>query len=137
MKRPFGVTAVASLFILLAASGLYAGVVGFLAGPDDPLHEAGSLFFLVISFMSAALGIGLWNLEEDARRCAIALFAFPSTMGLIGAGANLLRKNPLSWDELFWISLVLLFGPPAIYLMRPKVKTAFGQLTTLQLTRPH
>jgi hypothetical protein len=136
MKRPFGVTVLAAVFIILAAVGLYTGVVGFLAGPDDPSHQVGSLFSLVVSFMSAALGIGLWNLEEDARRCAIALLGFPSIMGLIGTGANLLRKNPLSWDTLFWISLVLLFGSPAIYLMRPKVRIAFGQLTTLQLTRP-
>lgn len=126
--------ALAALFIMFAAVGLYAGVVGFLADASDSLHEVGSLLFLIVGFMSAALGLGLWNLEEDARRCAIAFFAFPSVLGFIGMSLALLHETPPFWDALFGLALVTLFGSPAIYLMRPKVKAAFDQVVLLQLT---
>jgi hypothetical protein len=134
MNRPYGVAALAAFVIVFAALALYAGVVGFLADSGDSLHEVGALLFLIVGFMSAALGIGLWNLEEDARRCAIAFFGFPAIVGFIGVVWVLLHESPSFWDVLFEFALVTLVGLPAIYLMRSKVKTVFDQLVIVRLT---
>jgi hypothetical protein len=133
VKRPFGVSVLALFFVGLATFGLYLGVVGFIADVDDPLHLAGGLFFVVIAFMSAALGMGLWNLEEDARRAAIAFFGLPSAFGLVGGVVTAFYEKPPESDLVWGVTCLFVIGLPALYLMRPRTKATFDQLVTIRL----
>jgi hypothetical protein len=133
VKRPIGVSVLAVLFLALATFGLYLGVVGIMTDFDDPLHQAGGLFVLVIAFMSAALGMGLWNLEEDARRAAIAFFGLPSGLGLAVGVVAAFYESPPVWDVVVGVSFLLVMGSPAVYLMRPVIRAAFDQHVTIQL----
>ena len=118
----------AQVFVILAAFGLYVGVVKIITD-----FEVGGFFFVVVAFMFAALGMGLWNLEEDARRAAIAFFGLPSATGLVaGIVAAFYEKPPLS-DLLAGGIFILVIGSPAFYLMRPRTKAAFDQLLTISL----
>jgi hypothetical protein len=136
MKRPIGVTILAILFVFGAAYGLFLGVVGLLSEAGDPLTQAICLLTLVISFMSATLAAGLWNLEEDARRVAIAIFGLPVLIILLRAPFDLWLERPPLWDVIVGMTLILFYGSPAIYLCRPKVKVVFDQLVSLQLGSP-
>jgi len=88
---------------------------------------------VVIAFMSAALGMGLWNLEEDARRAAIAFFGLPSALGLVGGVVTAFYEKPPSSDLVGGVTCLLVLGLPALYLMRPRTKAAFDQLVTIRL----
>ncbi len=123
----------AILFISLAGFGLYLGVIGILTDFEDPLHQVGGLFFLVLAFMSAALGVGLWNLEEDARRAAMAFFGLPSALGLIGGIFAAHYESPTVQDLMVGMGFLLLIASPVVYLMRPRVKAAFDQLVCIDL----
>ena len=89
MRRPVGVSALAVIFDAVAAFFSYCGV-GAIFTAD---HIKG-LFFLVVAFMSAALGIGLWDFAEDARRAAIAFFLIPSTFGIVVGLISAFQESP-------------------------------------------
>ena len=133
MKRPIGVPILSVLFVALAAFGLYSGAVEIMIDLDDPSHLVTGLFFGVMAFMSAALGIGLWNLEEDARWAAIAFFVLPSVYGLsVGSVAAFYEKPPIL-VLVPWMTFWLLISLPAVYLMRPRIKARFDRLVIVRL----
>jgi hypothetical protein len=134
MKRPIGVSLLALLFVGGSAVVLYLSMVGLLADVGDPLQEAACLFFLVISFMAAAVGLGLWNLDEDARRVTMAIFGFPSLMLILASPLAIWHDRPSAWDVVQGLFLFLLYGLPALYLLRPRVRDAFGQLTVVSVS---
>jgi hypothetical protein len=88
---------------------------------------------MVIAFMSAALGIGLWNLEEDARRAAIAFFGLPSASGLVAGIVTAFYERPPVWNFVAGVTFLIVIGSPAVYLMRPRIKAAFDQLVIVRL----
>jgi hypothetical protein len=94
MKRHVGVSVLAILFVALAWFWLYCGVSRITTAFDDTASEVGGLFLLVVAFLSAALGLGLWDLEEDARRAAISLFGLPSTLGIVGGLISAFHESP-------------------------------------------
>jgi len=124
----------AVLFVAFAAVGLWCGVVGVLStGYAYPRPQIDGLLFLVLAFMSAALGMGLWTLEEDARRAGIAFFAILFTIGLTGA-FTLAVDEALTVGDVVSASLLRGFSGSALaYLMRPGVRQAFDQLVTIRL----
>jgi hypothetical protein len=66
--------------------------------------------------MCAALGVGLWNLDEDARRVAIVFFLLPSTFGIVGGTISAFYESPLFWDvalgmTFFSIQSTLAYSP--------------------------
>ena len=81
--RPFGVTAVAVVFLLaagyLAAVGLAMlakpGLISMAAGADllGGLETAGPYMFLLIAVVGAAIALGLLRRKNWARRTAIAI----------------------------------------------------------------
>jgi hypothetical protein len=123
----------ALLFVCISTAVLYLSVVGLLADVGDPLHEAGCLFFLVMSFMAAALGLGLWNLDDDARRAAIAVFGFPALILILTSPLAIWHDRPSVWEVVEGLSLFLFYGSPALYLRRPRVQEAFDQFLTVRL----
>ena len=123
----------AVLFVAIAAFGLYSCAIEIMIDLDDPIHLVTGLFFGVMAFMSGALGMGLWNLEEDARWAAIAFFGVPSVLGLsVGAVAVCYERPPI-WDLVQGVTFLLVIGVPAVYLMRPRIKATFDQLVTIRL----
>ena len=120
-------------FVAIAAFGLYSCAIEIMIDLDDPIHLVTGLFFGVMAFMSGALGMGLWNLEEDARWAAIAFFGVPSGFGLsLGSVAAFYEKPPI-WILVTNMTFILLWGLPAVYLMRPRIKATFDQLVTIRL----
>jgi hypothetical protein len=67
---------------------------------------------VVIAFMSAALGMGLWNLEEDARRAAIAFFGLPSASGLVGGVVTAFYEKPPTLDLVAGVTCLFVIGLP-------------------------
>lgn len=132
MKRPIGVSILAVFFVGLAVGFLCNAVGCILAASDDTASEVTGLLGLVIAFLLTALGLGLWDLEEDARRTAIALFALPLFFGILGSVSTLYQPVALG-DLIPGMMFLLLAATPAAYLMRPKVKGAFDQLVIVQL----
>jgi hypothetical protein len=129
MKRPIGVSILAVFFLGLAV-GFLCNAVGYIgAASDDTASQVTGLLGLVVAFLLAALGLGLWDLEEDARRAAIAFFALPLFFGLVSA-----LSQPGSLGDLIpGMMFLLLVATPAAYLMRPKVKGTFDRLVIVQL----
>jgi len=132
MKRPIGVSILAVFFVGLAVYWLLSGVGTVIAALDDTATQAGGLFELLVAFLCAALGFGLWDLEEDALRAAIALFALPFAFCLVGVISAC--YEPASLDDLIPAMMFLLFAAsPAAYLMRPRIKHTFDQLVVVHL----
>jgi hypothetical protein len=129
MKRPIGVSILAVFFVGLAVGFLCNALGCILAASDDTASEVTGLLGLVVAFLLAALGLGLWDLQEDARRAAIALFAVPSFFGLVSA----LYQPASLGDRIPGMMFLLLVATPAAYLMRPEVKGKFDQLVIVQL----
>lgn len=123
----------AVLFVALATFGLYFGVDEILTDLDDPIPLVTGLFFVVMAFMSAGLGMGLWNLEEDARWAAIAFFVLPSAYGLLMGSVAAFCEKPPTLVLVPWMTFWLLIGLPAAYLMRPRIKAGFDQLVVIRL----
>jgi len=81
--RPFGVAAVAVVFLLaagyLAAVGLAMlakpGLISMAAGADllGGLETAGPYMFLLMAAVGTAIALGLWRRQNWARRAAILL----------------------------------------------------------------
>ncbi len=124
----------AVLFLAVAAVELYCGVVGVLdTGFGFPRPQIDGFLFLVLAFLSAALGMGLWTLEEDARRVGIAFFAVVFTIGLTGALADVVDEA-LTASDVAWASVFFVVNGSALaYLMRPGVRGAFDQLALIRL----
>lgn len=132
MKRPIGVSILAVFFLGLAAGWLSNGVACILTASDDTAVEVGGLLELVVAFLLTALGLGLWDLEEDARRAAIALFSLPVMFGVLGSLSAIYESA--EWGALIPAMMFLLVAAtPAAYLMRPKVKGTFDQLVVVSL----
>ena len=132
MKRPIGVSILAVFFVGLAVGFLCNALGCILAASDDTASEVSGLLGLVVAFLLTALGLGLWDLEEDARRAAIALFALPLFFGFRGSISAFYQPEPLG-DVIPGMMLLLLASTPAAYLMRAKVKGIFDQLVVLHL----
>jgi hypothetical protein len=124
----------AVLFLALAAVELYCGVVGVLStGFAFPRPQIDGLLFLVLAFMSAALGMGLWTLEEDARRVGIAFFAILFTIGLAGALSDAVDEVLTVSSATSAIVFLVVNGTALAYLMRPGVRQAFDQVVIIRL----
>jgi hypothetical protein len=132
MKRPVGVSILAVFFVGLAVGFLCNAVGCILAASDDTASEVSGLLGLVVAFLLTALGLGLWDLEEDARRAAIALFTLPLFFGILGSVSALYQPEDLG-DLIPGLMFLLLAATPAVYLMRPEVKGTFNQLVIVQL----
>jgi hypothetical protein len=124
----------AVLFLAVAAVELYCGVVGvFDTGFAFPRPQIDGLLFLVLAFMTAALGMGLWTLEEDARRAGIAFFAIVFTIGPTGTLVDTVDEA-LTASEVAWAIIFLVVnGSVLAYLTREGVSQAFDQLVTIRL----
>jgi hypothetical protein len=94
MKRPIGVSILAFFFVGLAVYWLFSGATTVIAALNDTAAQAGGLFELGVAFLCGALGFGLWDLEEDARRAAIALFALPSPSVLSALSLPSMNRPP-------------------------------------------
>lgn len=134
MERPAGVTILASLYFFVA------GIIGFgsvllifgasffsgMAGPDESakdLSRAG-LFFLVVALLDLICGIGFIKLKKWSLVLAIVFhsaWAILWALSLVG-----LRLHPSLASGVFRLLAFVIQLWILAYLLRPKVKKAFG-----------
>jgi hypothetical protein len=133
MRRPAGVTAVASVFLLAAAYLITValvmiispGTVGMRAGAWllGGLELAGPYMFLLIGTLAALTGWGLLRLNNWPRRVAIAL-AVVGVILLVPSVSSAvvgLRAGTLAWGGLGVMMRVII----AWYLLQEPVRKAF------------
>jgi hypothetical protein len=140
-KRPVGVTLLAIMFLWIGCVGaLIFPIVGLTGGASElwrlafgsVIHSAETIktisvvldFILLVFYVAyAIIGFGLWKLKDWARKAVIGLSIFgiaavavvgiaivrPLIYGFIGLGAALVEFGWIAW-----------------YLMRPRVRYAFG-----------
>jgi hypothetical protein len=145
MKRPTGVTIIAVLTFLAAAS-LALGSIAFffvavmeMTGEDagEPISAAivgmgvaGGFSLLLLAAAAACLAIGVLELREWARIVSIACIAAGlgcTTLNLFAfRGYRMFPILPSTvWHLLAMAAAVCML----VYLLRPRVKQAFGALT--------
>ena len=138
--RPGGVTVLAILNFVAAAAlvcmGLAiivgAGFLGTMAGHNERgamllftgLGVLGAVLFFVMAVVSAAIGYGMWNLQNWSRIVSIAFCCLGILAGLIGLMAGVVRVHPfLLMGGIFRMAVAALI---IWYLFQPHVKRAFG-----------
>lgn len=140
MQRPAGVTVLAILnFVAAACLGLLAlaavlgmGFVASTAAARDRggllllagLGVIGGVIFLVMAVVSAAIGYGMWNLQNWARLVSIVFCCLGIFAGLLGLTAGAVHFHPF-----FMMSNIVRMAIAALiiwYLFQPHVKQAFG-----------
>jgi hypothetical protein len=138
--RPGGVTVLAILNFVAAAAlvclGLAiilgAGLFGTMAGAHERgamilfagLGALGAVFFFLMAIVSAAIGYGMWNLQNWSRIVSIALCCLGILAGFLGMMTGVIRFHPF-----FMMGSIFRMAVAAIiiwYLFQPHVKRAFG-----------
>ena len=133
MERPSGVTAIATLFFLVATYLFGAGaimlvrpgLISMAAGADllGGLELAGPFMFLLIGAISTMIGYGLLRLNNWARRIAI-LAAFVGMVMLIPAVSGAVVS--LRWSPLFFGGVGVILRVMVVwYLYQEPVKESF------------
>jgi hypothetical protein len=140
MQRPGGVTLLAILdFVAAVCLALFAlamvlgmGFLGAMAGGREPggavllagLGVLGAVVFFVMAAVSAAIGYGMWNLQNWARILSIAFACLAILGGILRMMIGLVHFYPF----LLFGSLVRMAIAAVIiwYLFQPHVKSAFG-----------
>ncbi len=139
MGRPAGVTVLAILnFIAAACLGLLAlavvlgiGFLGTMAGEHGRngaillagLGVIGGVMFVIMAIVSAAIGYGMWNLQNWARLVSIVLCGLGIFAGLLGLTAGAVHFHPF-----FMMTGIVRMAVAALiiwYLFQPHVKQAF------------
>lgn len=138
--RPGGVTVLAILNFLAAAAlvcvGLAivvgAGIFGTMADAHGRggmllftgLGILGAVIFFIMAVVSAAIGYGMWNLQNWSRIVSIAFCCLGIVGGLFGMMSGVVRVHPF-----FLMGSILRMAVAALiiwYLFQPHVKRAFG-----------
>jgi hypothetical protein len=140
MERPGGVTLLAILNFLGAAAMVCVGLAlvlglgffGAMAGGREKgmmmlfagLGILGAIFFFVMAVLSAAVGYGMWNLQNWARLISIAFACLGIVGGLLGMMTGIAHLHPF-WmmGSIFRMAVAALI---IWYLFQPHVKQAFG-----------
>jgi hypothetical protein len=133
MRRPVGVSILAVLFLGFAGFWICLGFSDVFTGGEDFATEAAGMLEFVVAFLFAALGMGLWELEEDARRASIALFSVPASFATVAGLISALYERPAVSDLAFGFLLTMMTFAPAAYLMCPRVRGTFNQMMLLNL----
>ncbi len=139
MERPTGVTVLAILAFIFAGlcalgslvffvggtalstmSGASAGMGAMLAG----LGAIAGVVVLVLAALYAAVGFGLWKLQNWGRILCIIFVALGMLFALAGVARSLspMHIGILIW-QLFWVGLDVWI---IMYLLKPHVKQAFS-----------
>lgn len=132
MPRPFGVTAIATIFLLAAAYLFALGVLRLLAPGTvsmslgapllSGLELAGPYMFLLMAALGAIIGLGLLRLNRWARRAAL-IIAMIGVVLLVPAvsSAVIEFRGGLVWGWLGVIVRVVMIW----YLYQVQIKEAF------------
>ncbi len=139
MERPAGVTVLAILnFIAAACLGLLAlamvlgmGFIGSMAGGGERggaillagLGVIGGVIFVIMAVVSAAVGYGMWNLQNWARLVSVVFCCLGIVAGLLGLTAGAVHFRPF-----FMMTSIVRMAVAALiiwYLFQPHVKQAF------------
>lgn len=88
------------------------------------LGAAAGVIFLLFGGLHVVLAVGIFRLRNLARILTIYLFLLMGVGAFLGLIATLLRFSHLglAWN----LSLLVLAALVLLYLLRPKVKEAFG-----------
>lgn len=140
-SRPAGITILASAFVLIGCAGTIA--FPFFAFSDD-MMMLGKIFlgpifhsevrihivtylicyaWYLVYVAYAVLGFGLWTLRNWARKSVLSILAVAVGIGVL---ALPLFVQPFSMAVSIMIGCVLPVAWVAWYLMRPRVRYAFG-----------
>jgi hypothetical protein len=134
MPRPFGVTAVAAIFLLAAVYLFVLGILMLLAPGTvsmslgapllSGLELAGPYMFLVMAALGATIGLGLLRLNRWAR-CAALIIAMIGVVLLVPAvsSAVIEFRVGLVWGWLGVIVRVVMIW----YLYQVQIKEAFEE----------
>ena len=145
MNRPLGVTLIAialAAFPAIFIWNLYQLCAEAFAKPEAEMFDFDTwlvsvVLVLLMIFLSGAMALGLWSLEDGARRATVVVFllvGLPATITLIATSygdPHELSEQPL-WSLSFLV-LVLLIDSTAVYLLHPRTKAHFGRLEILRL----
>ena len=137
-ERPAGVAAVAIAFFATATYLLAAGLI-MLARPGlismaagaallGGLELAGPYMFLLVAALGAAIAIGLWRLDNWARRVAIlaAIIGVVLLLPSVSSAVFDFRFGRLAWGGMGMIVRVMI----AWYLLQPPVRDAFEEVVS-------
>jgi hypothetical protein len=110
---------------------------GRFASEDLNLLLIEILFCLVLIFMLSAVAIGLWKLEEGARKVALISCSVFLVVGISGL-TSVIRMEYAGgpdWIAILWLgSWSVGFAVSAWYLHSRRIKAAFNRIETLGLT---
>jgi hypothetical protein len=140
-NRPVGVTLIALAFLWIGCCGtVFPPIIGLTGGMNATWHTAlGSmihseaslnvishaldyvLFLLYIAY--AVIGFGLWKLKNWARRSLLGIAIFGVVATLV---VSFVFVRPIAFGVALVGMAFVEFGWLALYLMRPRVRYAFG-----------
>jgi len=135
MPRPIGVSLIAILFLFTAAYLIVVGAVmlfspgsvSMSSGADllGGLEVAGPYMFLLIAVVATAIGVGLLQLHNWARRLAIlaALLGMVLLLPSVSSAVLDFRITQLIWGGLG----VMVRAMIVWYLYQPPLKEAFNR----------
>jgi hypothetical protein len=140
MSRPVGVTILSTIMAIAGLAFAGAGIAffymsssaaaeasligGTLGALLTALGAAAGVIFLLFGGLHVVLAVGIFRLRNLARILTIYLFLLMGAGAFLGLVATLLRFSHLGlgWN----LSLIVFAGAALWYLLRQKVKEAFG-----------
>jgi hypothetical protein len=138
MHRPAGITVLAFAMFTAAAILLVLSYFCFSVGPvigelvrtpGLPIFRmigaaAVGIILLVMAFLCAGAGVGLWGMKSWGRAISILLVAISVVVSVVGIAAGLVfPQMRLVIDRIIALGVDLLV---LWYLVQPQVKDAFG-----------
>lgn len=148
-KRPLGVTLIALLFLWIGCFGTVAFPFIWLSGGTATLWDhflsariESAALVKVISYsldaiwfslyvVYAVVGFGLWKLKNWARQSVLAIIAIGICGGIV---TSCVFVRPILFGISVLGGIALEFGWIAWYLLRPRVRYAFGAWNRYSVT---
>ena len=140
-KRPIGVTLIALAFLWIGCCGsVFLPIIALMGGTSAMwrlaigsmihsevwlkviAHSLDCIWFALYAAY-AVIGFGLWKLKNWARKSVLAIAAIGAVLGVI---VVLVFVRPVRMALSSFGCMLFYFGWIAWYLMRPRVRYAFG-----------